>query len=356
VIILSGVLVVIAIALLVAGIVVGETGGQIAGWLDGMTVIYMSIAVSIVSFLCLLVGVFLRRKELFGTGLPAAPSETSRRKAKGRSRHKAAGARGEPSATAVLPSPSVPSESTVFIIPGRKRYHLASCRQLAGRDKEELTFEEAREEGFTPCTACIPDTALAARAAAGDTASTPPEAGESGGSATEPGPGGTSAATGMTGAAGTALGAEGGAGTAAENPGSARGPFEARGRSGVFGRETPPADPPGVAAAPAAGAAADTVGNVRVRHPATDPTGAARPQTPAGSGGAPGGGAAGAGSAAQVRVLSGTRRYHRPDCALIEDIAGEESADDLETLSAEAARAKGYTACLVCRPDREHAR
>lgn len=336
-IILSGVLVVIAIALLVAGIVVGETGGQIAGWLDGMTVIYMSIAVSIVSFLCLLVGVFLRRKELFGTSLAAAPSGNERRKAKDRqaSRHKAAGARGEPSATAVLPTPDVPSQSTVFVIPGRKRYHLASCRQLAGRDKEELTFEEAREEGFTPCTACIPDTALAARAAAGDTAATESGASEDSASATESGPGG---ATGTIGSAGADSGG------LVDNPGSPRGPFEA---SGGPGSESPQSNPPGVAAAPAGGTAADSVGHVRVRNAPAEP--ATQPQSQVGSGAAgPGGG--------MVRVLAGTRRYHRPDCALIEDIAGEESADDLESLRAEAARAKGYTACLVCRPDREHAR
>ncbi|MEU4403274.1 hypothetical protein AB0F88_02050 [Streptosporangium sp. NPDC023963] len=47
-------------------------------------------------------------------------------------------------------------EAIVLVIPGRKRYHVAGCRQLAGRDHEELTYEEAREEGFTPCTTCLP--------------------------------------------------------------------------------------------------------------------------------------------------------------------------------------------------------
>ena len=45
----------------------------------------------------------------------------------------------------------------VLVIPGRKRYHVAGCRQLVGRDHEELTHEEAREEGFTPCTTCLPE-------------------------------------------------------------------------------------------------------------------------------------------------------------------------------------------------------
>ena len=49
------------------------------------------------------------------------------------------------------------AEAIVLVIPGRKRYHVAGCRQLVGREHEELTHEEAREEGFTPCTTCLPE-------------------------------------------------------------------------------------------------------------------------------------------------------------------------------------------------------
>jgi len=52
-----------------------------------------------------------------------------------------------------------------------------------------------------------------------------------------------------------------------------------------------------------------------------------------------------------VRILSGTKRYHRPTCALIEDIG--EDADDLESLSRSAAKDRGCTPCLVCQPDKE---
>ncbi len=61
-----------------------------------------------------------------------------------------------------------------------------------------------------------------------------------------------------------------------------------------------------------------------------------------------------AGDGPQVRILSGTKRYHRVDCALIEDIGDE--ADDLESLSRAEAKSRGCTPCLVCQPDREHAR
>ncbi|NVI91132.1 hypothetical protein HUX53_28625, partial [Actinomadura sp. BRA 177] len=90
-IILSGVLVVVAIALLVAGIVAGNGDSAQVFGLDALVVIYISIAVSIVSALCLAIGVFLRRKELWGPGSSAAPSRPSpSKKAKKDKRKKAA--------------------------------------------------------------------------------------------------------------------------------------------------------------------------------------------------------------------------------------------------------------------------
>ncbi|GAB2849204.1 hypothetical protein GCM10027176_60540 [Actinoallomurus bryophytorum] len=176
-IILSGVLVVVAIALLVTGIVTGNTGHEVAG-LDGLKLIYVSIGVSIISALCLAIGVFLRRKELFGSTESEASTRRSAatRSSKATRPAKAKARVGAGDDTLVTPMPSatatdVPAETSVFVVPGRKRYHLETCRQLAGRDKEELTFVEAREEGFTACTACLPDTALAARAASVDTES-----------------------------------------------------------------------------------------------------------------------------------------------------------------------------------------
>ncbi|MEV0399089.1 hypothetical protein [Actinoallomurus sp. NPDC050550] len=168
-IILSGVLVVLAIALLVTGIVTGNTGHEILG-LDGLKLIYISIGISIVSALFLAVGVFLRRKELFGTAPANAKTSAGRTTARPvKAKARVGAGEDAPLVPATSASPAdVPAETTVWIVPGRKRYHLETCRQLAGRDKEELTFVEAREEGFTACTACLPDTALAARAALTD--------------------------------------------------------------------------------------------------------------------------------------------------------------------------------------------
>lgn len=54
------------------------------------------------------------------------------------------------------PVSNIPSEAPVFVVPGRKRFHRDTCHLLR-KDREELTLDEAREEGFTACTACAAD-------------------------------------------------------------------------------------------------------------------------------------------------------------------------------------------------------
>ncbi|MFF0524750.1 hypothetical protein ACFYTC_39180 [Actinomadura nitritigenes] len=487
-IILSGVLVVAAIALLVAGIVAGNGDSAQVFGLDALVVIYISIAVSIVSALCLAIGVFLRRKELFGTGAPAAPARKGGKAKRPRPAPPvpaAKSASGAPAATRpALDAPAepddeveipvqpvdVPDDALVFVVRGRKRYHLDTCRQLAGRDTEELTYAEAKEEGFSPCTACMPDTALAARAAASGPGS--------------PGPGRTVAdGPDLTkpGVERSAAGPEGGlaglakpAHAAPSAPHSAPPPFgptaeiprvpepgepehdrpsagrHAEAPSGRVPSAWPssPADPdPEPESAPASfrSPAGPTLTDIpvaglaprepeRAEEPADEPQAAETAQTPetpetfeapeppvrepepereaphaeerpAGSGPTDvttdlGADPLNLGEAAaprprdadeaavpapaepaaderpadddhdghaepaeaadadddgpQVRILSGTKRYHRTDCALIEDIGDE--ADDLEALSRAEAKARGCTPCLVCQPDREHAR
>lgn len=47
-----------------------------------------------------------------------------------------------------------PDVEIVRVIAGRKRFHKPGCSSLADRQSEELTREEAEEEGFTPCSLC----------------------------------------------------------------------------------------------------------------------------------------------------------------------------------------------------------
>lgn len=66
----------------------------------------------------------------------------------------------EPNSDGSHQIPETAEDGLVFVIPGRKRFHRDTCHFLR-RDPEELTLEEARDEGFTACTACAPDLSVA---------------------------------------------------------------------------------------------------------------------------------------------------------------------------------------------------
>ncbi|WP_033346099.1 hypothetical protein [Catenuloplanes japonicus] len=52
----------------------------------------------------------------------------------------------------------------VYVVDGRPRYHLAGCVHLMDKEAEPLPVNEASELGFTPCGLCEPDSALLADA------------------------------------------------------------------------------------------------------------------------------------------------------------------------------------------------
>lgn len=54
----------------------------------------------------------------------------------------------------------------VLVIDEHPRYHLAGCSYLTGRTTIPLPLDEARSDGFTPCGRCSPDRTLADRARA----------------------------------------------------------------------------------------------------------------------------------------------------------------------------------------------
>lgn len=428
-IILSGVLVVAAIALLVAGIVAGNGDSAQVFGLDALVVIYISIGVSIVSALCLAIGVFLRRKELFGPGVSTAPAKKRKPRREKRAKPVPAATAAVPGAAkpAGAPEPlddaveipvqpvDVPDDALVFVVRGRKRYHLDTCRQLAGRETEELTYAEAREEGFSSCTACMPDTALAARAktepkAGGDREPKP-------GQGKEPVKAAERSGAEENGLAGLARPAPAPTSldVTAEIPRDDAGDKPKRTPAGPTLMDLPVADlvkeKPRTPEKPAERDRADEgeqdgpekTGEAAKAEPAesaapepakdeAEQEKAVTPEKPAGAP-SPADAAAEPDTAAprprdagkpeetaevprqapepepareepaaaepdgddpQVRILSGTKRYHRTDCALIEDIGDE--ADDLESLSRTEAKARGCTPCLVCQPDRERAR
>lgn len=172
---ISGLLVLAAIGLLVVGLV-----------LSNFVLVYASIGVSLVSAVCWVVGVYLGRDQLRSRGgtskrsakagakgrsgkagaksgarkRPAAASKASGQKARRPDGRQRTAAKGGGSTTAIAP----PDDATVVVVPGRLRYHLPNCRQVGGRDPEEIELAEARAQGYVACTACRPDSVLAARA------------------------------------------------------------------------------------------------------------------------------------------------------------------------------------------------
>ncbi|MEU1733874.1 hypothetical protein [Streptosporangium sp. NPDC020145] len=167
-ILISAGLVLTAIVLLIAGFVMSQP-----------FLVMWSIAVSVLSAVFLVIGALLRRHELFPAGGrggaappppprgsvppgPPVPNQPVMRTPPPTVPHgvrqtvPVAPQQG-PGRTAAARRGHLGDDAIVLVIPGRKRYHVAGCRQLAGRDHEELTHEEAREEGFTPCTTCLPE-------------------------------------------------------------------------------------------------------------------------------------------------------------------------------------------------------
>jgi DNA-binding protein HU-beta len=156
VIVISGALVVVALILLIIGL---------AG--AGLTLVYASIGVSLLSFVFLVIGILQRRKEVPGAETPvSAPAVAAARPS----------AVPEPEATVttlpvdlapvtVVGAPA-PTGGQVLVVAGRPRYHVAGCRYLTGKQTESVEVTEARADGFTACGVCKPDAALAAAAPA----------------------------------------------------------------------------------------------------------------------------------------------------------------------------------------------
>jgi hypothetical protein len=58
-----------------------------------------------------------------------------------------------------MPEQPSDSASTVWVIDGRPRYHLADCLIIKNQQAEEIPREQAAEDGFMACSMCEPDAA-----------------------------------------------------------------------------------------------------------------------------------------------------------------------------------------------------
>jgi hypothetical protein len=155
VIVISGALVLVALILLVIGLVSTALG-----------FVYASIAVSVVSFAFLIVGILQRRGEPLPEAAAGAPAISTSSDVEGVTTIIPATARSRPATEEPAEEAAAPAVSgRVLVVTGRPRYHVAGCRYLTGKEAEEVAVAEAREEGYTACGVCKPDEALAAVAA-----------------------------------------------------------------------------------------------------------------------------------------------------------------------------------------------
>jgi hypothetical protein len=145
-IVISGALAVVAFVLLIAGLVS-----------DGLGLVYASIAVSLVSAIFLGVGAFQRRGEDVAPRA-AEPAPTSGFAAEPvRVGAFADDEPAEESTVRIAAANGAASSGTVYVVPGRPRYHVEDCRYLTGKDGEPRSLAEARNEGYTACGICRPD-------------------------------------------------------------------------------------------------------------------------------------------------------------------------------------------------------
>jgi hypothetical protein len=338
----SAALVVVAIVLLLLGMITGT-----------LTLVYFAIGVSVVSMILLALGIFLQRElwtrrrnrtadadepeaELEPVGAASAARPATKAAAPGSSaaRSRDAGNAGPASRvgsaiaavrrsragdSAGADPDEMPAEDFVHVVPGRRRYHRKSCRSLVGRVSEELTIDEAREEGFSACTGCFP---VEAEPKAGLAAAEVPDQ-----VTAAPGTG-PLAGAGETSVAGTRFG-DAPAETAAETAGESAG---AAGETAAVEELATPAQ--GIAADAPAGQSAAQAEGPEVTRPAA--------VTVSGNGSGPG--TPTSGSTETVWVVRGVSRYHSSDCVLIRSV----DEDDVDTMSQAEAEATGCTPCLAC--------
>jgi hypothetical protein len=151
--------VIVAAGLLLVGLAL-----FVAGILTGTTALYWACVAA-----CLVAAILIFRVwRQLDTPPPATADEPSA---------PAAGVSGESFATPAEPADPPVEEvevtdlllvvdltDEVLVIDEHPRYHLTGCVHVAGRTTIPLPLDEARTDGFTPCAVCAPDSTLAERA------------------------------------------------------------------------------------------------------------------------------------------------------------------------------------------------
>jgi hypothetical protein len=292
-IVISGVLALVALALLIAGLAS-----------TGLTLVYISIAISLVSAVFLGIGAYQRRGEEIATPQPtpepsyAGGDEVTRVVTPVAAPAEAAVRFAEPVGADV----DADGGPTVLVVPGRPRYHVTGCRYLVGKEVERRSVAAARNEGYTACGICRPDENLPAAGApepaAADYAEFAPVGGGEAGDTEPASPVGRSAATRKSAAKKTATKA-----TAKKTTAK------------TAAKKT---------------AAKKTTAKTAATKTAAKKTSAAGKKTAAGS--------------ATVVVIPDRDKFHTADCRFVKGVRGTARLPKTE------ARQQGYQACGVCKP------
>ncbi|MGE5287870.1 MAG: hypothetical protein ACM3ML_11825 [Micromonosporaceae bacterium] len=377
----------LALVLLVAGVITSS-----------LTFVYVSIGVSVAATLLLAAGVFMRRDMFMASarGAPGsreyggAPREEPRpsglaaptpREAAEPARSQTApaeavaagsamagaGARDRGRLRPAAAASATPESALVFVIPGRRRFHVQGCDRLVGRLTEELTLNEALEEGFSACTACVPVSApMADRQVAGP--SRPPRQEPRRAEAARPEPARWEPFPGPGAGARPSGGARPVAGPPAAGPPGGEAPEtkpveikpEAAGEQAdaqpaeAQSADVPPAEGEFTGDRPTGGEPAD--GEPAGARPAGGEQGAGEPADSHLTDSEPAGGEPDDSDdlpsdtgdpASTVWVVRGVSRYHLSDCVLIHVV----DDDDVDTMTLAEAAANDCSPCRACHTD-----
>ena len=296
-IVISGALVLVALVLLVIGLVS-----------TSLPFVYASIAVSVVSFVFLIIGILQRR----GEQLPDAVSAGDAVAPEGAADAEPVTAVVRSSRRSTEPEASgtddIPVSGAVLVVAGRPRYHVVGCRYLNGKDPDEVPVNDARDEGFTACGVCKPDQVLAEAAAAQPQPQPDEPAVVSADDATE-----------VTGAEEVAVPAP-----------------SSRTRATKAPAKTPAKAPAKRAAAATAAPAKKAASKAAPAKAPSKAAVAAAASTPAA--------ASAAKKPGSVVVIPDRGKFHTPVCRYVRDVA------DAQALSRAQATRQGYDACGVCKP------
>ena len=307
-IVISGVLAIVALALLIAGLAS-----------TGLTLVYISIAVSLVSAVFLGIGAYQRRGE--EVAAPRPTPEPAFGGADDVTRVVSpAGARSddtEPSVRVAAVSVAADGDGAspgVLVVPGRPRYHVEGCRYLVGKEAEQRSVADARNEGYTACGICRPDENLPAAAR------TPEPAAElslvgAGVDSDDGEPGDTEPAAPVGRSAATRTTKKTAAKTTTAKKATA---------TKTTAKKT------AAKKAPAKAAATKTTAKTTTTKTAAKKTSAAGKKTAA--------------SAATVVVIPDRDKFHTSDCRFVKGVRGTARLPKSE------ARQQGYQACGVCKP------